>query len=107
MPTRSLYLRHNRRDKDGAYIQIAKFNTDEDPLESYAIRMDFKGDMICNCPAGKPDCRHKRMLPIFDRADRGQDELYNKVTENGAYQAYLSFDGKMFNWVKGPEKLEV
>lgn len=106
MPKVNLYLRHKRKDKDGEYDQIVKHDVDEEFVDSYEIRPDYQGKLICNCPAAKPDCRHKKMLPIFDKADKGQDALYNRVTQNRKYIAYLTYNGVIFGWRRGHERME-
>jgi hypothetical protein len=103
MPTKSLYLRHPNSALPGSYL-VKKFDKDFEPLDTYTLtRAKSTGEWTCTCPARTTECRHIRMLPIFDRAERGEDPLFTEVSDNGRYQVFLSYDGKMYDWVRGPE----
>jgi hypothetical protein len=103
MPTKSLYLRYPNPAVPGSYL-MKKFDKDFELLDTYTLtRAKPSGEWTCTCPARTTECRHIRMLPIFDRAERGEDPLFAEVSDNGRYRAFLSYDGKVFDWVRGPE----
>ncbi len=103
MASKSLYLRKPDLDEPGAYL-MEKFDQDLEPLETYTLTpASSTGEWMCSCPARTTECRHVKMMPLFDRAMRGEDALFAEVSAAGRFQTFLQYDGKMFDWIRGPE----
>lgn len=46
-------------------FSITKFDDDYNPYDTYGLSANGKE---CSCPAGsKPTCRHRKMLPLFQK----------------------------------------
>lgn len=115
MGSKSLYLRVFAEDEGENVIEMRKFTPDLEPADTYTLRVAHTGETICNCPARQVECRHVKMQEIFDRADKGQDHLYNEMRwpkgegegdDHPEHVVYLMYDGKMYQWVQGPEIVE-
>lgn len=92
----SLYTIRSAEPSAGAY-RVMKMDQDFNAMEVYWVSEigPTGATMICTCPAGgKPTCRHRSMLRIFQAEDK-----VNKFRE-----AY-NYDKKI--WVKLPDVGEV
>ncbi len=86
---------------------VSKFDQDLNSQGAYAITGPNEEDRqawTCNCPARKPDCRHKIMLGAF--LDRPPSSI---VTDGGKYIPLIQFDAPKnadveISYVRGPRE---
>ncbi len=108
MPSKSLYV-HKTSPDEGCVVKhhLSKFDADLNFQIEYTLTKSPNG-WICTCPARTMVCRHVRMLGIFANAEAGNDELYNKGVDlfGASHSLMLSYDGKLFDWVKGAKLTE-
>ena len=105
MPT-SLYSRKLVSKDDKTKVRkytISKADADFEFQGSYTIMHTPMDDWVCNCPAYMQNCRHVRMMEVFDRADAGEDPIFNALAMDGKYAVFLRSDGKRVEWVQGPQ----
>lgn len=100
---KSIYKRLRSYDEDGDEVFVMKkFTPDLDPAGEYVIQMSSSGQLICDCPARQKECRHIRMMELFDNAEAGQDDIYNLIAEeNPDHEVWLQTDSKTSEWVSG------
>ena len=104
MPSKSLYTHKSYTDAANvAAHSLAKFDKELNFQVEYILTKSPSG-WVCTCPARMQICRHVRMIGIFTEAEAGNDKLYNsRKSLIGEYTMFLEYDGKMFDWVTGPE----
>ena len=104
----SLYQRRLQSDEDGSKsYHMSKFDKDFNYLDFYTLTFSHMDEWVCSCPARTTTCRHVRMMDLFEKAEQGEDPIYEALSMNGKYVVFLKFDGKRFDWVQGPEVGEV
>lgn len=99
--SKSIYNRMFKNDDEGTpYSVLNKFDQDLNPAGSYNIHTMYTGEKVCNCPARVAECRHIKMLRMFDNAETGNDDVFQLVqTENPTREVWLQTDNKSFVWI--------
>ena len=102
---RSLYsmqkFQHMTEEGKSVGYKVTKFSDDLEPIEQYTLNYIGSNRWVCNCPALRNNCRHVKMVPLFEAAWDGNDPTYREATQDGVYTALLSFDGETFKWERG------
>lgn len=104
---KALYVRRkiDNEDGEGQFDRIMKMSMDLEGQGHYDVHKAYTGEMICSCPARQTECRHVRMIPMFDLAEAGMDPEYKRVQdENPDNEIWLFSDGKKIAWMPGPIK---
>ena len=106
MGKKSVYNFTNSVTEDGElFFHAHKMSpADFEPQGSYTLTRTSVGETLCDCPA-RIYCRHMKMLPKFENAWAGNDEVYNALSEGGKRAVYMETDNSLFRWIAGPELL--
>lgn len=104
---KSLYLRQKTDLRtDGHDFIMKKFDVDQNYVGEYALVRSNASQWTCSCPARRIECRHAKMMPMFERAESGSDEVYNELQEDvdgNKYVVFLVTDNKSYKWIRGPQ----
>ena len=50
--------------------QVIKFDRDFEAVQTYSVGKEGENAAMCDCVAGSKFCRHKQMIPIFEKAGK-------------------------------------